>query len=103
MTNEKRATDMLSNTRKYIMKDKQKKWTRKCTFETQRRIKELGNSNIILQYKNTTMHIAPERLLQLAPSDEVTPLLEAFRHQKQDEYVVVAYSEGHVVGCRINI
>ena len=67
-------------------------------------IKTMGNSSIILQHKDSKMRIEEHELKNLSTNKlEIERILTQFNTRRDNEYVIVAYDEGNIVGSKITI
>lgn len=82
--------ELINNFTKLLHSDKQK-------------IKSLGNSRIFLQYGNSLSNISCDELLQLVDNYESRRLYSIFNAREKDEYIIVAYHNGDVIGTKIKI
>lgn len=79
-------TDELVNT---LYKLYDRLYTIKCT-----------NEHIIVQYGNETVPMKRNAFLKLVDNDKSRDLLKQHETLKNNEFIIAAYFEGDIVGCK---
>lgn len=68
------------------------------------KIKKLDNNKIILQYANETIYVTERELIKLSKNrEEIQCIIQEFNSKKDDEYMLVAYHDGKIIGHKITI
>ena len=67
-------------------------------YDNLENIKHMDNSSIIVQYGNTTIPMNKETFLKLVNSEESIRLANKLNSLGQNEYILVAYFDGCILG-----
>tara|TARA_A100001011_G_C13801348_1_gene631146 strand:- start:147 stop:407 length:261 start_codon:yes stop_codon:yes gene_type:complete len=61
------------------------------------------NDHIIVQYGNETVPMKRNVFSRLVDNEKLRDLLKQYETLNDDEYIIAAYYEGDIVGCKTRI
>jgi len=67
-------------------------------------LKKYDSSKFVLQFSNSTMQVEEKSLRELSTYiNEINECINLMNNRLSNEYILVAYYEGHIIGCKRKI